>query len=127
MHAVIVLLGTNDIGWPGGPFAPNETPVQLQALTQGFEQLVAQAPQLCNQVDSLGQQYDGLKVQLAHANSEVKTAKLAEKRAQEAMDESGGKRSAHDKKPEGVSDLRGGPLRGQGKREGQDEKNPTEA
>lgn len=43
VHAVIVLLGTNDIGWPGGPFAPNETPVQLQALTQGFEQLVAQA------------------------------------------------------------------------------------
>jgi len=58
---------------------------QTVAAKPTLKQLVAQATQLSNEVDSLGQQYDGLKIQLAHANSEVKTANLAEKRAQEAM------------------------------------------
>jgi lysophospholipase L1-like esterase len=43
VRAVIVLLGTNDIGWPGGPFGPAEPAPTLQALSRGFEQLVAQA------------------------------------------------------------------------------------
>jgi lysophospholipase L1-like esterase len=43
VRAVIVLLGTNDIGWPGGPFAPHEPAAQLPALLRGFEQLVATA------------------------------------------------------------------------------------
>ncbi|HEY0935807.1 MAG TPA: NlpC/P60 family protein [Trebonia sp.] len=47
--------------------------------------LVAQARQLSNEVDSLGQQYDGLQIQLAHAKAEVKTANLAAQRAQAAM------------------------------------------
>ena len=47
--------------------------------------MVAEATQLSNEVDSLGQQYDGLKIQLAHANSEVKVAKLAAARAEAAM------------------------------------------
>jgi peptidoglycan DL-endopeptidase CwlO len=47
--------------------------------------LVAEAKQLSNEVDSLGQQYDGLQIQLAHAKSEVKVAKLAAQRAQAAM------------------------------------------
>jgi len=47
--------------------------------------LVAQAKQLSNEVDSLGQQYDGLQIQLAHAKSEVKVAKLAAQRAEAAM------------------------------------------
>jgi cell wall-associated NlpC family hydrolase len=47
--------------------------------------LVAQARQLSNEVDSLGQQYDGLKIQLANAKAEVKTANLAARRAEEAM------------------------------------------
>jgi cell wall-associated NlpC family hydrolase len=47
--------------------------------------MVAQATQLSNEVDALGQQYDGLKIQLAHANSQVKIAKLAEARAEAAM------------------------------------------
>ena len=37
-------------------------------------QLVAQAKKLSNEVDSLGQQYDGLRIQLAHAKSEVRIA-----------------------------------------------------
>jgi cell wall-associated NlpC family hydrolase len=48
-------------------------------------QLVAQAKQLSNEVDSLGQQYDGLKIQLAQAKSEVKVATLAAQRAEAAM------------------------------------------
>lgn len=40
---VIVLLGINDIGWPGSPFAPKEGPVTLDQLTAGFRQLVAAA------------------------------------------------------------------------------------
>jgi peptidoglycan DL-endopeptidase CwlO len=47
--------------------------------------LVAEAKQLSNEVDSLGQQFDGLQIQLAHAKSEVRIAKLAATRAEEAM------------------------------------------
>jgi cell wall-associated NlpC family hydrolase len=47
--------------------------------------LVAQARQLSNEVDSLGQQYDGLQIQLTHARAEVKTARQAAQRADAAM------------------------------------------
>lgn len=40
---LIVLLGINDIGWPGSPFAPAERAVTLDALTAGYRQLVAAA------------------------------------------------------------------------------------
>lgn len=40
---VIVLLGTNDIGWPGGPFAPREAAATLDDLQAGFRQLAAAA------------------------------------------------------------------------------------
>jgi cell wall-associated NlpC family hydrolase len=50
-----------------------------------LKDLVAQATQLSNEVDSLGQQFDGLKIQLAHANSEVKIANQAAARAEAAM------------------------------------------
>ncbi len=43
VRAVVVLLGTNDIGLPGSPFAPKEAPVSLEELTRGFLQLVEQA------------------------------------------------------------------------------------
>jgi cell wall-associated NlpC family hydrolase len=58
---------------------------QTVASKPSLATLVAQAKQLSNEVDSLGQQYDGLKIQLAHAKSEVKVAKLAAQRAQAAM------------------------------------------
>jgi lysophospholipase L1-like esterase len=40
---VIVLLGINDIGWPGSPFAPQERPATLDELTAAYRQLVAAA------------------------------------------------------------------------------------
>jgi len=40
---VIVLLGINDIGWPGSPFAPAEPMVTLDELTAGFRRLSATA------------------------------------------------------------------------------------
>jgi lysophospholipase L1-like esterase len=40
---VIVLLGINDIGWPGSPFAPSESAVTLEALGAGYRQLAAAA------------------------------------------------------------------------------------
>ena len=43
VRAVVVLLGTNDIGLPGSPFAPTDEPVSLDELTRGFLQLVEQA------------------------------------------------------------------------------------
>lgn len=43
VRAVIVLLGTNDIGWPGAAFAPRETLPAVAEITAGFRQLVAQA------------------------------------------------------------------------------------
>ena len=60
---------------------------QAQPVTSqpSLKDLVAEATQLSNEVDSLGQQYDGLKIQLGHANSEVKIAKLAAARANAAM------------------------------------------
>ena len=43
VRAVVVLLGTNDIGWPGGPFAPNEPAVRAEEMIQGFRQLIEMA------------------------------------------------------------------------------------
>jgi len=40
---VVVLLGINDIGWPGSPFAPDDAMVTLDALTAGFRQLALSA------------------------------------------------------------------------------------
>jgi lysophospholipase L1-like esterase len=43
VRAVIVLLGTNDIGWPGGAFAPTEMVPSVAEITSGLRQLVEQA------------------------------------------------------------------------------------
>ena len=43
VRAVIVLLGTNDIGWPGAAFAPHEALPQVSDITNGLRQLVEQA------------------------------------------------------------------------------------
>jgi peptidoglycan DL-endopeptidase CwlO len=58
---------------------------QTAASTPSLKTLVAEATSLSNEVDALGQQYDGLQIQLTHAKAEVQIAKLAAKRAQEAM------------------------------------------
>ncbi|WBS03886.1 SGNH/GDSL hydrolase family protein [Pseudoduganella sp. SL102] len=41
--AVVVLLGTNDIGWPGTPFAPQDPPMTAERLVDGYRALVARA------------------------------------------------------------------------------------
>lgn len=43
VRAVVVLLGTNDIGFPGSPFAPTEEPVSLEELEDAFLQLAEKA------------------------------------------------------------------------------------
>lgn len=43
LRAVIVLLGTNDIGWPGAAFAPRESLPHELEITNGLRQLVEQA------------------------------------------------------------------------------------
>ena len=48
-------------------------------------QLVAEATKLSNEVDSLGQQYDGLQIQLSHARAEEKLARMAAQRAAKAV------------------------------------------
>jgi cell wall-associated NlpC family hydrolase len=58
---------------------------QTVSSQPSLKDLVAEATQLSNEVDSLGQQYDGLKIQLGHANSEVKIANQAADRAEAAM------------------------------------------
>ena len=40
---VIVLLGINDIGWPGSPFAPGDPAVNADQLIAGYRQLIALA------------------------------------------------------------------------------------
>jgi len=43
LKTVIVLLGTNDIGWPGSSFAPNEKPMTARALIDGYRRLIERA------------------------------------------------------------------------------------
>lgn len=47
--------------------------------------LVAEARKLSNEVDSLGQQFDALKIQIAHARAEEKLARQAAARADRAL------------------------------------------
>lgn len=43
VKVAIVLLGINDISWPGSTFAPNNPLVQYEDLIAGYRQLIAQA------------------------------------------------------------------------------------
>lgn len=43
VRAVIVMLGTNDIGWPGAAFAPRERLPDASEIANGLRQLVEQA------------------------------------------------------------------------------------
>ena len=43
VRTVVVLLGINDISWPGTAFAPREQCPTLEELTSGYVQLIAQA------------------------------------------------------------------------------------
>jgi peptidoglycan DL-endopeptidase CwlO len=47
--------------------------------------LVAEATRLSNEVDSLGQQYDELRIQISHAQTEERLARLAANRAARAL------------------------------------------
>jgi cell wall-associated NlpC family hydrolase len=58
---------------------------QTVRVQPSLSSLVAEAKQLSNEVDSLGQQYDGLKIEIAHAKSEEYFAKQAAKQADAAM------------------------------------------
>jgi cell wall-associated NlpC family hydrolase len=49
---------------------------------------VAQAHQLSNEIDSLGQQIDGLRIQLSHARTEAKVAKVAAARDEKSVNSS---------------------------------------
>lgn len=40
---LLLLIGTNDIGWPGSPLAPDEPPVTLAQLRAGLQQVAARA------------------------------------------------------------------------------------
>ena len=43
VKSVIVLMGINDIGWPGVPLAPNKEPVTAEQMVMVYRQLIAQA------------------------------------------------------------------------------------
>jgi lysophospholipase L1-like esterase len=43
VDTVVVMIGINDIGWPGGVLAPTDPPVSVEDLITGYRQLVAQA------------------------------------------------------------------------------------
>lgn len=43
IKTVIVLMGVNDIGWPGSPFAPEDKQVNVDQLIAGYKQLIARA------------------------------------------------------------------------------------
>ena len=60
-----------------GSAAPSGSPT--------LKQLLARANKLSNEIDSLGQQYDGLKIQLAEARSETKIARETWLRDQKLM------------------------------------------
>jgi cell wall-associated NlpC family hydrolase len=58
---------------------------QTVRVQPSLNTLVAEAKQLSNEVDLLGQQYDGLKIEVAHAKSEEHYAELEAKEAEQAM------------------------------------------
>lgn len=43
IRALILMLGINDIAWPGTPFAPGEPPMTFERLTAGYRQIAARA------------------------------------------------------------------------------------
>jgi lysophospholipase L1-like esterase len=43
VETVAVMIGINDIGWPGGILSPNDPAVSLDDLIAGYRQLIAQA------------------------------------------------------------------------------------
>ncbi|QNQ08411.1 SGNH/GDSL hydrolase family protein [Sphingomonas alpina] len=43
VRTLILLLGINDIAWPGTPFAPDEPPMRFERLAAGYRQIVARA------------------------------------------------------------------------------------
>ncbi|HEY1147264.1 MAG TPA: SGNH/GDSL hydrolase family protein [Pseudoduganella sp.] len=43
VSAVVVLMGINDIGWPGSAFAPQEAPATAEQLIAVYRQLIARA------------------------------------------------------------------------------------
>lgn len=43
LATVVVLLGINDIGWPGSAFAPDEPPMTAPRMIAAYRQLIAQA------------------------------------------------------------------------------------
>jgi lysophospholipase L1-like esterase len=43
VDTVVVMIGINDIGWPGGVLSPTDPPVSVDDLITGYRQLIAQA------------------------------------------------------------------------------------
>ncbi len=43
IQTVVLVMGINDIGWPGTPLAPADAPVEVPALIAGYRQLVERA------------------------------------------------------------------------------------
>lgn len=43
VKTVLILLGTNDIGWPGSSFAPHDAPMKTAAIVDGYRDLIARA------------------------------------------------------------------------------------
>lgn len=43
VRAVIVMMGINDIGWPGSTFAPSAPAGSVEAITAGYRQLIERA------------------------------------------------------------------------------------
>jgi lysophospholipase L1-like esterase len=43
VDTVVVMIGINDIGWPGGVLAPSDPPVSIEDIITGYRQLIAQA------------------------------------------------------------------------------------
>ena len=41
--AVVLMMGINDIGWPGTGLAPNDPPADADAIIAGYRQLIARA------------------------------------------------------------------------------------
>lgn len=43
VRSVVMMMGINDIGWPGSGFAPHDAPMTAMRLVEGYRQLVAAA------------------------------------------------------------------------------------
>ena len=86
-HELTAAAGAARPSWPLGATLAicRASGIGSRAAAASLKATVAQANKLSNEIDSLGQQYDNLRIQLSQALAEAKIARLTAQREQKAL------------------------------------------